>query len=103
MGYGIVHHFKGGTREQFEAVSKKVDPDDGSMVPGELFEASGASADGWVVMGIFESKEAWEKFRDGTLLPGLAEVGSSGFSGPPEEISFEVVHAQHREMQPSST
>ncbi len=99
MGYGIVHHFKGGTREQFEAVSNKVDPADGSLVAGELFEASGSSADGWVVMAIFESREAWETFRDGTLLPGLAEVGSSGFSAPPEEISFDVVHAQHRETQ----
>jgi hypothetical protein len=83
-------------------VSSKVDPADGSLVAGELFEASGASADGWVVMAIFESKEAWEKFRDGTLLPGLADVGAAGFSGPPEEISFDVVSAQHRETQAST-
>lgn len=69
---------------------------------GELFEASGASADGWVVMAIFESKEGWETFRDGTLLPGVAEVGPAGFSAPPDEISFDVVHAQHREGQASS-
>jgi hypothetical protein len=102
MGYGIVHHFKGGTREQFEAVTAKVDPADGSLVAGEVFEASGASADGWVVMAIFESKEAWERFRDGTLLPGLEGVGAAGFSEPPEEISFDVVNARHREAQTST-
>jgi hypothetical protein len=53
-------------------------------------------------MAIFESKEGWETFRDGTLLPGVAEVGPAGFSAPPDEISFDVVHAQHREGQASS-
>ncbi len=96
MTYGIVHHFKGGTREQFEAVTAKVDPPDGSLVLGETFEASGPAEDGWVVVGLFESRQAWERFRDETLLPGFREVGAAGFSGPPDEISFDAVNVKHR-------
>jgi hypothetical protein len=102
MAYGVVHHFKGGTREQFEAVTAKVDPPDGSMVPGEIFEASGPSDDGWVVVGVFESKGAWEHFRDDVLIPGITQVGAAGFANPPAETSFDAVNVRHRDAATST-
>jgi hypothetical protein len=101
MAYGIIHTFKGGTREQFEAVNAKVDPPDGSLTPGEIFEASGPSDDGWVVMALFESKAAWEHFRDDILIPGFTEVGAAGFATPPTEISFDATNVQHRDVATS--
>jgi hypothetical protein len=50
---------------------------------------TGPTEDGWIVVAVHESKESWERFRDETLLPGLAQV-ENGFQGPPEETSFEV-------------
>ena len=92
MAYGVVHHFKGGTQAQFDAVASIADPPDGSLVSGELFEASGPSEDGWIVVGIFESKERWDSFFNETLLPAIGEAGDKGFAGPPEEWGFEVVN-----------
>jgi hypothetical protein len=92
MAYGVVHHFKGGSQAQFDAVAAVVDPPDGSLLPGESFEASGPSADGWVVMAVFDSKERWETFLQEKLLPAMGELGASGFAGPPEEWAFEVVN-----------
>ena len=92
MAYGVIHHFKGGTQAQFDVVAAVVDPPDGSLLPGELFEASGPSEDGWVVMGVFDSKERWDTFFNEKLLPALGELGEKGFAGPPEEWAFEVVN-----------
>ena len=96
MAYAVVHHFKGGTREQFEAVTAKTDPPDGSLVEGELFEFSGPSDDGWIVVGVFESRGAWETFLHDTLMPVFQEVGAAGFAGPPAELAFEAINVKAR-------
>ena len=46
MTYGVVHQFKGGTKEQYEASIAAVHPADGSLPPGQLFHAAGPSATG---------------------------------------------------------
>ena len=62
MAYGIVHHFPGGTKEQYVAVH--------------------------------ESKESWERFRDGILMPRLQQGIGGGFTTPPQETAFEVHNLQ---------
>jgi hypothetical protein len=47
-------------------------------------------------MAVHDSRESWERFRDETLLPGLASV-ENGLPGPPEETTFEVQVFQTRE------
>ena len=92
--FGIVHEFKGGTREQYEQTLKAVHPDGGkSLPPGQTFHFSGPTEDGWVVIAVHDSKESWERFRDETLLPGLPQI-ENGFQGPPTETSFEVHKSQ---------
>jgi hypothetical protein len=39
---------------------------------------------------IHDSKESWEKFRDGTLMPRFEAGIDGGFAAPPEETTFEV-------------
>jgi len=88
--FGVVHRFKGGTREQYENGIKVVHPDGGkSLPPGQTLHVSGKTDDGWIVVAIHDSKESWERFRDDTLLPGLGKV-ENGFQSPPEETTFEV-------------
>jgi hypothetical protein len=88
--FGIVHSFPGGTAEQYENSLKVVYPNGGTDLPeGQLLHLAGPSEDGWVVVAVHESKASWEKFRDDTLLPGLARVGN-GLPGPPEETTFDV-------------
>jgi len=90
MAYGIVHHFAGGTKEQYEATLAAVHPDRDSLPEGQTFHAAGASAGGWTVVAIHDSKESWERFRDGILMPRMQQGIKGGFTTPPEETTFEV-------------
>src|SRR5215211_549412 len=89
MAYGIVHHFPGGTKEQYDTVLAAVHPKDG-LPEGQIFHAAGQSAGGWTVVAIHDSKESWERFRDGTLMPRMQAGIDGGFAAPPEEKTFEV-------------
>jgi hypothetical protein len=42
------------------------------------------------VVAVHESKESWEQFRDGTLMPRMKEGIKGGFATPPQEMSYEV-------------
>jgi hypothetical protein len=90
MAYGIVHHFAGGTKEQYEATLAAVHPDRDSLPEGQTFHAAGASTGGWTVVAIHDSKESWNRFRDGILMPRLQQGIKGGFTTPPEETTFEV-------------
>jgi hypothetical protein len=90
MAYGIVHHFPGGTKEQYEASIAAVHPSRDSLPEGQIFHAAGASAGGWTIVAIHNSKESWEQFRDNILMPRLQQGIEGGFATPPEEKAFEV-------------
>jgi hypothetical protein len=90
MAYGVVHQFAGGTKEQYEASIAAVHPSDGSLPEGQVSHVAGPSADGWTIVAIHDSKESWEKFRDGTLMPRMEAGIDGGFAAPPKETTFEV-------------
>ncbi|HXY93550.1 MAG TPA: hypothetical protein VEP49_13805 [Acidimicrobiia bacterium] len=90
MAYGIVHHFPGGTRENYEASIAAVHPSDGSLPEGQIFHAAGPSAGGWTIMAVHESKESWERFRDEILVPKMQAGIAGGFPTPPEETAIDV-------------
>src|SRR3954454_13751129 len=73
MAYGIVHHFPGGTKDQYEATLAAVHPASGSLPKGQIFHAAGASSGGWTIVAIHESKESWEQFRDSILMPRMQQ------------------------------
>lgn len=39
-----------------------------------------------------ESRESWEEFRDGTLMPRMSQGIPGGFTAPPEETGFEIAN-----------
>ena len=90
MAYAVVHHFAGGTQEQYEASVAAVHPGADKLPDGQIFHAAGASDGGWTVVAVHDSKESWEQFRDQTLLPALHAGVAGGFSGPPQETTFEA-------------
>ena len=92
MSYGVVHQFKGGTKDQYEASIAAVHPADGSLPAGQIFHAAGPSADGWTIVALHDSKESWETFRDWTLMPRMQAGIAGGFTEPPQETVFEVVN-----------
>ena len=69
MAYGIVHHFPGGTKEQYEASVAAVHPGREILPKGQIYHAAGASAGGWTIIAVHDSKKSWEQFRDEILMP----------------------------------
>ena len=90
MAYTIVHHFPGGTKEQYEASIAAVHPSKDTLPQGQIFHAAGPWAGGWSVVAVHESKESWEQFRDGILMPKMQQGIEGGFITPPQEMSFDV-------------
>ena len=48
-------------------------PEGGGLPAGQLFHAAGPSADGWTIIAVHDSREGWERFRDGILMPRMAQ------------------------------
>ena len=68
MAYGIVHHFPGGTKEQYEASLAAVHPGPDRLPEGQVFHAAGAAPGGWTILAVHDTQESWGRFRDGILL-----------------------------------
>jgi hypothetical protein len=90
MNYGVTHFFPGGTKENYEATIAAVHPAKGVLPKGQIFHAAGPTAGGWQVVAIHDSKESWEKFRDGILLPTMGKGIKGGFTSPPTETAFSI-------------
>jgi hypothetical protein len=90
MAYGVVHHFPGGTKEQYEASIAAVHPGPGRLPDGQTFHAAGSSPGGWTIVAVHESQESWERFRDDILLPRFQQGIEGGFPTPPEETTIDL-------------
>ena len=94
MKYAITHFFPGGTKEQDQASIAAVHPAKGVLPEGQIFHAAGASAGGWTIMAIHDTKESWERFRDGILMPRMQKGIKGGFTAPPQVTEFELYNLQ---------
>lgn len=94
MAYAVIHHFPGGTKEQYQASLTAVHPDGNTLPKGQIFHAAGPADGGWTIIAIHDSKQSWEQFRDGILMPKLKQGVAGGFSTPPQETAFEVHNKQ---------
>lgn len=90
MAIGVLHKFPGGTKAQYDAVTKALGVGPGSMPAGETFHAAGETDDGFVIFAIDESMDTWVAFRDGILMPALQQGIEGGFTSPPEETIIEI-------------
>jgi hypothetical protein len=90
--FGVTHFFAGGTQEQYQNAIKVVHPP-GGLPPGQTIHVGANTADGFLVIALFDSEDSWVKFRDETLLPGLGSA-ENAFSSPPVETTFEIVNLE---------
>ena len=95
MAFGVVHHFPGGTKEQYDASIAAVHPSPDELPPGQTFHAAGPSDGGWTIMAVHESRESWESFRDDILLPRMQAGIEGGFASPPEETEIDLYKVQN--------
>jgi hypothetical protein len=89
MAYVIVHHFPGGTEEQYQAALAAVHPSMDTLPDGQLTHMAGPSEGGWTIVAVHDSKESWERFRDDVLMPKMAAGIDGSFAVPPQELAFE--------------
>jgi hypothetical protein len=90
MAYAVVHHFPGGTKEQYEASIAAVHPAPDTLPDGQISHTAGPSNDGWIIVAVHESQASWEQFRDDILMPRMQQGIDGGFPTPPEESTFDV-------------
>ena len=88
MAYLITHFFEGGTQEQYDRVVDVAHPA-GGLPPGQTYHAAGPTEGGWLVVAVWDSKESFDAFVSGTLLPTL-QTTEGGLAGPPQERAAEV-------------
>jgi hypothetical protein len=94
MAYGIVHQFPGGTKQQYEASIAAVHPSRSTLPKGQISHAAGPSSGGWTIVVVYDTKQNWDQFRDGVLMPKMKQGIKGGFETPPQETAFEVYNQQ---------
>jgi hypothetical protein len=94
MAFGVIHHFPGGTEQQYEASIRAVHPSREQLPDGQIFHAAGPVEGGWTIMAVHDSKESWEDFRDNTLMPRMQAGIEGGFTSPPESTEMELYNVQ---------
>ena len=82
MAIAVLTQVQGAGLDTFEAVHAKVgvaeDPAEGLLV----FTAAATEDGGYFVFNVWESKSAWEKFRDERLSAARQQVWPEGIAPP---------------------
>jgi hypothetical protein len=88
MAYLITHFWPGATEEQYRATVAVVHPAVG-LPEGQTYHAAGPSDGGYLIAAVWDSKGAYERFVQNTLMPALPKI-SGGFAGQPKEQTCEI-------------
>jgi hypothetical protein len=89
MAVGIRLKFAGGKQEQYEAVHGHMNVDQ-NPPEGMIFHCGGPIDDGWGVIDVWESREAFDRFTQSRLMPAVGELGDRAFANPPDIKEFPV-------------
>jgi hypothetical protein len=86
----LIHHTGGDwTQELYDDLFPRVI--DRSNPPSGMIAHFGASGDGggWQVWDVWESEDAWERFRDESVIPAAQDMGA-----PPFDSKVTPIHNQ---------
>jgi hypothetical protein len=76
MAIAVVTDHPGMTKAQYEAVHRAVELH-GPMPPGGVLHAAGPNGTGWRVIEVWSSREAFEQWLEGTVLPLIWRFGGA--------------------------
>jgi hypothetical protein len=91
MAYLLTHFWPGGTEAQYRATVAAVHPA-GGLPDGQIYHAAGPTEGGFLIMTVWDTKEASDRFISGTLMPAMPVEG--GFAGAPDAREAEAVNIQ---------
>lgn len=86
MATGMLSEIPGGTQKQYDAIMKDLDIA-GNWPNGLLFHCASAMDNGWRVIDVWESRQAFEQFLHDRLMPIAQRHGL-----PPFEPKYFDVH-----------
>ena len=92
--FAIIHHFKGGTKAQYEASIAAAHPSRKRLPKGQIFHVAGKVDGGWTIVAVHDSKASWVQFRDKVLVPKMKQGIKGGFKKPPLETAMLVHNMQ---------
>jgi hypothetical protein len=97
MAWAQIQKSTEATWEDYETVSNAIGSDDDPPA-GLIVHAAGEVDGKWQSVAVWESEEAYERFRDERVLPAVRQtLGDSAIeAGPPPMESFEVKHLVKR-------
>jgi hypothetical protein len=89
MSEVLVLEFEGFGRKVYDAVNRELglndDWSDGEIPAGLIDHVAGASASGWVVVEVWETREAQAAFMENRLAAALQ---AGGVTGPPSRVEW---------------
>jgi len=91
MAIGLRLKIVGGTQEQYDALHAQMGIDD-NPPEGLIFHAAGPIDEGWGVIDFWESRDHFDRFQQGRLMPAFGELGDRAPSSPPDIKEFPVHH-----------
>jgi hypothetical protein len=89
MAIVVVNVITDGTEEMYEAVTGKVMADN-QLPEGCRVHIAGPVKDGWRVITVWDSEDAFKRFREEKLIPALREVAGEEAVAP--KIGVRPVH-----------
>ncbi len=90
MPVGIQLEFLGGSEQQYDAIRQRADGETGGLPEGLVLHVSGPTENGWRVLAVWETREAFDAFASGALRRLTQEVGPIGMASGPTVSEFAV-------------
>ena len=87
MAVQIIHKGSDWNQDLYDKTFERAVPDRSSPPAGMLVHVAAPLNGGWCVTEVWESEQAWESFRDGTLVQVVQEI-----QGPPFDTEINQVH-----------
>ncbi len=88
MAVGVRLEFEGATQDQYDATYRRSIEAD--MPAGLILHSAGPIEDGWGVIDLWESREAFDRFAEHRLRPAAEEAGAQALPAAPGIKEFPV-------------
>lgn len=90
MAMVLIQDLDQSTLEQYDQVNEKLGVDDDPPA-GLLIHTASERGGGVRIVDVWESEDAWQRFREERLMPAVIEVFGEQ-AGPPQQETHETHH-----------